>query len=108
MTAPSEGLRKVVSARDLSEPHLLPGIYLGRVTRVAGAQLHFVIDDFSPDFAFGPVTYERPPMNTGEANLHTHTMRATADPAVGTKIVVGFLGGDPDRPEVLKIKGWPS
>lgn len=95
----------------------MAGLHLGRITKVNGGQCHFVLDDFARELEFGPVDYPRPAVETGATSggagdsafeAHTHKLRTPATPPVATEVVVGFIGGDPDRPEILKLKGWPA
>lgn len=147
-------------------PNLLPGIYLARVTKAQATELHFIIDDFSRNYEFGPAPYPRPreftdidgthphdeltipahdphdhpgvelPVHnhggtttnvtagtpdvqavsagghSGSAkqtgSAHRHRIRTPNLPPVDTEIVVAFIGGDPDKPRVLTIYGWPE
>lgn len=98
-------------------PQQFLGIFEGEVTKVTGDKLYFVIPDFSRVHGpFGPAHYPAPRLRSEADALtpsqdpfaaHTHGLRDPDFPPVGTKVVVAFIGGDPSRPEVLKLKGWP-
>lgn len=97
------------------------GFFIGELTRFAegdDSRCFFRINDFSKSIEFGPAEYPRPPERTrtegpdGEDIFsfaaHSHVLRFPDLPPFGTELVVGFIAGDPDRPEVLKVKGWPE
>lgn len=101
-----------------------PSTYLGLITGFDDAGLcYFVIPDFDKKIEFGPAHYPRPPTYTQHQALmpgngdnpsltvddHKHRIMPQdgGAPPVLTEVVVQFIAGDPDRPEVLKVKGWP-
>lgn len=103
-----------------------PGTYLAELSGFDGDNdglCFFTIPDFSRTIEFGPAHYPRPPIYTQHQALlpgngdnasltvddHKHRIVPQGDegiPPIGTELVVSFILGDPDRPEVLKVKGW--
>ena len=86
------------------------GVQDAYVSRGTASDLHFVVPDYDPKFEFGPAPYPRPSnLTTDSASGHTHDIDLTPTnvPPKGTRLAVAFVGGDPDRPLVLTIYGWP-
>lgn len=118
----SMGSRDVVGAL-LSRQPLEPederpfaGVYDARVSKATAIGLHFTIKDYDPRYEFGPAPYPRLPDYTtsralvGTASEHSHTLDTTTPntPPKGTRCAVAFVNGDPDRPLVLALYGWPA
>lgn len=116
MASPTDLLnRRISGASPREERGQFPSIYEGEVVSVAGEFLNFRILDYSHTIEFGPAHYPRPPLETelegggsGDSSFaeHSHVLRTPAEPPVGVGVIVCFVQGDPNRPEVLKVKGW--
>jgi hypothetical protein len=96
-------------------PDELTGVLEAAVSRASASDLYFTVPDLGPDWEFGPAPYPRPTADLQTSNAgapaHSHAIDLTPvdnAPPTGTSIAVSFVGGDPDRPFVLAIYGWPS
>lgn len=103
------------------QEHQFRGVLDALVTRATLTELHFVIPEFDPQLEFGPAPYPRIPQATATAAgpaLHDHAIVGEGDPGhpalapllppEGTRCLVAFVDGDPDRPRVLATYGWPA
>lgn len=116
MATPTELLNRRISGAPPEEQRgQFLGLFEGEISRVVGGELWFTIPDFARHIEFGPAHYPRPPAETGAESggggdesfaEHSHDLRSPDLPPEGAYVIVGFVNGDPDRPEVLKIKGW--
>lgn len=113
MTAPWKVAEVMGAGRDETQGQF-PFVYAATVTKATPTELQFTLDDEDARFEFPPAPYQRPPdLTTGQPSTgaaHTHTIDQTPEnvPPRGTAIAVAFAAGDPDRPLVLAIYGWPE
>lgn len=72
----------------------MPHVYLASILSATTEAVRFAIPSYSDDFEFGPAPYARP-------------SGAIGNPPRGTTCAVFFDEGDPDKPSVLCLYGWP-
>lgn len=108
----SADLFELVTGQPEDEPRpQFPGIYKGEVIRADMDALHFKIRDYSDQIEFGPCDYPRIPAATQPFTCtthHAHGILAAVSPPAGTECAVAFSDGDPGKPLVLTLYGWPA
>lgn len=96
MSTTDELVRLIGTSDSAGEPAPdMAGMFLGDVVRAGVNSLFFTIGSYSEDLEFGPAPYPRP---AGVATT----------PPRGTKVAVFFVEGDPGKPRVVCLYGWPE
>jgi len=94
-----------------------PFTYAATVTRSTLTEVWFTLDDEDEYGEFPPAAYPKPGAHAhgiATESQHNHGGTTTTTtftpnkPPKGTALAVAFAQGDPDRPMVLAIYGWPS
>lgn len=77
-------------------------LWRGRVTRITAPWAWVEIPALAKGYDFGPCDLRGLGHDTNAADDSGHTHTVDSPTAVGDAVIVGFIGGDPEDPVILR------